>query len=708
MTYATGIMFAVRAAFVLVEAARTRRDKRLSRLTIDYTFPEIEETEPVYQAYRIYNSGSNWTAESQYGSILQSYADLFEEGPGGQGLLFRLDAPPERKTRVITDLLDIPATDEACAQIPWMCEQQTLQQWGSSDVDRGDRIRLILGLSNIALDFLGTYTHRLGLRPRAQTIVAGLTSSVSGQMAALLTDGDMSGAGQKLGQHVLETMLETSLDLAETQAHLFSDEKPVQAIVSAAFGPLKELNEANRGQQFFSGVRLQRLRQTLRGPVAVNVLQSLHDNRRELFDGDYPKKGTAAGIVTDAFVEGMITDLHEFNDIRKVFTPDFVTRVYPKVLTAVGEAPEAFIPGTGQASQLGREFLSGIAGAVETELLESDPQLAQSIIELGFGLAQRHAGLYLERTTQDLLAKAAHRAGQEEADPWTVTQIRIASHIATQIIGQAGDGRLNLSGFQDMTERSFLMELVGIVADNVAENPSMLVGGSANPELTNIARGVAEFVANEHSNLLTRADWRRVAGKATALAMANPGRLFGLDHIDSETSLAGTLVQRILVVAHESLTDAVQGGLPGSRPPNRVLFGGTLVAVLEETLDLAASHSQLLSDIRKQDALIEFVRRLNSLVADPERGFAAGEWLRAFRLYATEAITKGTIEISDDEIVSAIRDLGRGLLPSLGVDIPQFLNDGPVHSTSSQSSASTSLEDEEVYYQPISARDASG
>ncbi|MEO0882156.1 MAG: hypothetical protein AAFY34_05445 [Pseudomonadota bacterium] len=705
MTHVTGILFAVRAAFVLVDAARRRRHKRLARITIDYALPDIEQTSPAIQAYVIYNSDDNWDPDKPQGSILTQYEDLFFDAPGGQGKLFLPGVSPERKARLVSALLEIPDDDDALDDIPWMCEHHALRSWVDlGDTDRKDRMRLIFGLSNVALDFLGTQTHRLGLRPRAETIVAGLTGSVSGKMARMLTDDDLGSAGQTLGRHVLETMLESSLDLAESHAHLFSDEKPIQALVSAALGPLRDVNEANRGEQFFTGARLQRLRETLRGPVAVSVLQSLHDNRHDLFDGDYPEKESAAGIVTDAFLEGLISDVQDGGNIRDVFTPDFVARVYPKVLTAVGEAPEAFITGKGQAAALGRDYLSGLAQAVNLQAGAGGPQLAQSVIELGVNVARKHAGIYLEQTTEALLAEAAEKSGLEGRSPWSLVQIRIASHIANEIIGNAGGGRFGLDSLRDVTQRSFLMELVGILADEVAQTPSLLVGGTASPELTNIARGVAAFVASEHADLLTRQDWRRVTAKAASLAMANPGRLFDLETDSPETFLAVSLVQRILSAAHET-TSAVAAGQHPPRRPDQLLFGQTLVSAIEETLDLAVAHTRQLANPRSQDSLIDFMTRLNAMAGNPERGLSAGEWLTAFRWFGADAIASGGLDMSDAELVKIVETLGRGE----GARQPASVSAANGLPPGAAINGATAPEDiEEVYYRPAIVEDALG
>ena len=239
--------------------------------------------------------------------------------------------------------------------------------------------------------------------------------------------------------------------------------------------------------------------------------------------------------------------------------------------------------------------------------------------------------------------------------------------------------------------------MVGLVAEQVAATPGMILGEDVNPEVVNIARGVAAFIASDHASLVSRADWQRVSAHAISLAMSNPETLFSLNFDDPEDALAVNLIQQVLASAQGSLTAQAEGAAPLNRQPGQVLFGRTLADALMATLDVATSHARQLATEDGQTALQGFVEQLNQMAATgtPAR-LSSQDWLYAFRWFLSDVVAHGQASVSPEMIMGAIDTMRKGQASAPPIDPFEFDH------------IRTPSGDPEVYYQPISPQGAEG
>lgn len=696
MTGVTGVMFAVKAAFSILETAREMAESRASRFDVELAFRPLPDGNPLDVARRHLSKGDNWPANGPNSRILADYSDCILDR-GARGRIIDPEAPGERITALCQRLNATFSPTVSDAEIARFQGYETLQSWVDNDASRRDRARLILRMSGLALEFISSHTHRLGLRGQAQTIVGAISDSVAGHIernkSSIVETAFTKGAGARIA----EALLTTSLDIAETRPELFSDKESVQTLVSAAISPFRELNAANAGLDLNATQRLLKIRDVLRGPVATGVIQTMHTYRHDLFDGDYPERGSAAGIVTDALFEGLVEQTSTGGGIAGIFTPGFFVRTYPGVLQAVAASPEAFIRGKGQHIELGQEFLTGLMTSLQA--VESRPQIAQEIFRMGMDMTRRHARVFLvDEARAALSAELSERLGETDS-PWALVQIKLLSHIADGMISHFETKGFDPSILSRPSEQSFIMDLVGIVADQVSATPGMILGDDVNPEVVNIARGVAAFIANEHASLISRADWQRVSAHAISLAMANPETLFSLDASDPEDALAVALVQRVLSGAQTNLNAQAEGSAPLNRQSGQVLFGRTLADALIATLELATSHAKQLATDDGQLALTGFIGQLNQLaVSQGSNQLSSQDWIYAFRWFLSDVISSGQSNISSDMVMAAVETMRKGRAMQASDPTDPFDFDH----------INTPSGDPEVYYQPVSPQGAEG
>ena len=711
----SSITYIVRTAFIVKDFARRRVDAHNSSFSMSYDLPPlpiVPDDSPAGKVYLIYANDNNWEDGSPYYDVLSANRHLFTE-EGGQGRLFRTDADPEAKILLLSDILQIEQVEIADEDIKQSSAELTLATWASGEDPqrRSDIVRLALRLSEVALDFLQGRIDGGGLRPHAQMVVASVANGLKENITALLDDETYEGEGRRVAQLFLETVVQQSLHLAGSRPDLFTDEVPVQALITSVIHPLAELNRESRESDRvgFSLDRLQRLRETLRGPVPVSVLTAIKENKSQLFSEDILDQSRPLGIVTASFFNTLASDVSETADARRIFTPNFVSRIYSDVLTAVGEAPDAFVRGTGQAADYGRDILTAFTNALREHGLqgsENDASLAQSLVELGFDLTRKHAALYLEDRLKAEIGERFSVPPDGDRQLWSVVQMRIVAHIAGDIVSLVREGQVP-------NAQSTILDFVSIVADEVSSTPSLLLGSSASQEVTNITRGVAAFIASEHAALLSPADWKRVAATAVRLAIENPGRLFNLDEASPEKFLAVSLVQQFLSATHTSLV-AHGAGDVNNRRGGQILFGQTIVEALEGVLGMAASYARDLANPQNAQAFKEFLKKMADLAANPEGQLSAREWLGAIRWFGAEAISTGKFEFDDTRLVEIARQISLGQGPPSEVMALPEETDLNVATPGTRTLQTSDIDfksvasPEHVKYQPVSHKGAQG
>ncbi|MEO1554440.1 MAG: hypothetical protein AAFR82_10960, partial [Pseudomonadota bacterium] len=211
MTGVTGVMFAVKAAFNILETARNIAEARASRFDFDVVFTPLPAGNPLDLARQHLSKSENWGASSQHNHILADYADCILD-QGDFGRFIDPDAPDERQTQLCFALNAAFSATVAEAELKQFQSVHTLQRWVDNDAGRRDRARLILRMSGLALEFMSAHTHRLGLRGQAQTIVGAISDSIAAHIernkATIIDTAFTKGAGARIAEALLTTSLE--------------------------------------------------------------------------------------------------------------------------------------------------------------------------------------------------------------------------------------------------------------------------------------------------------------------------------------------------------------------------------------------------------------------------------------------------------------------------------------------------------------------
>ncbi len=674
-----GVLGLVKAAFILGRHLRAQavENRLLAPIRLER---QPVRCPPIDQFVRVHLSSDDlFGPQGAHPHVRERYADVLIFSERGEWrindtILFPDGSTATDPTRVerINELLNevVPIVRSA-GQDPDIPDENpyahyVIEKWKDEERDRKDRVDFLLSCCEAALSFLNYKTDALGLSERAERIVAAVVEGAQGYVAAnreqLVETAFTAGAPKRIA-NILVT---TALTVGAERPELVSRDENLQALVRAVMNPLRRLN-AEPGTADMNVVeRVERVREAMSGPVAVSVLETLHARRAELFGlGDKPDESEGpVGVITEALLHSLVSNTRAAGDIRAVFSPEFVARIYPAALEAVAAAPEAFVRGKGEGVELSQELLAGFSSALaQRRHVKDRPALARELFGVAMGLTRKHARSYLAQEASSRVAQwkadtLADASGPGGDRLWAVTTVDIVCKMADQMIESfAAHGAL--VALEDAVQLDFLAELVDDLFAVAIRTPGMILPSGASPEVVKIAEGVASLIASSETSLLTREGWRQVSRKALDLAMLNPHILFGMDVASAEDHLAVKLASRVLTAARESLLDE-NGEL--ARRPGHVLFGDTLVAVLEHTFELATANSSRLLEPEAQDALIGFIEQLDALMKrdngpDSPR-LSASDWLIVFKAFAREVVVSGQPEIPEERLLSVLSGIG--------------------------------------------------
>ncbi|MEO0815916.1 MAG: hypothetical protein AAFX86_01290 [Pseudomonadota bacterium] len=708
MLAATSILGVVRAVFGMSQSVREFIDTRAQLQDMVVLIPQVAPRNPEAVATALLSNEDFFGPQGVFSDIRPRYADVIDADEFS--FFISADADAGRRSDLIAEILGrlskadglwderfgpVPSDVRSDMNVRDQFFLHEIKNWDSADAARRDRNSILFSAIQLSFSVLSAGSHKLGVGPDAQGVVATLASSLNTYFDTRKDQFVETAFSAGMPKRMLDMFISTSLDMAATRPELFSEEQHVQSLVSAVAEPLRTLNVENSGQGMSTLQRFNSVRKTLRGPIAMGLLESLHENRRLFFD-NYPEKTEAAGAVTEALFQGVIDRAQASpDDIRQVFAPGFVRRSFPLVLQAVSESPEAFVRGKGQHVVGGQELLTSMMGALHTHLtVEKSPKLTQALFEMGMQITRKHARTFLvDEARQELAAwtssaQASNASVTGEAEPWAAVGIKIVTRIANGMISRFSDQGVSVNVLPLDADLDFLMEMVGIIADQAAQTPGMILPNDVNDEVVRIAEGVAAFIASEHASLLTRRDWKRVSAKATDLAMQNPGALFSLNANSPQEHLAVQLITQVLGTASASLKDQATGGL--AREGGRLMFGETLTRALMAVLDTAVSNARRLAEPQTLPALLNFIGTLNQMAADSSllggRSLTADDWVYAFRWFAADAIANPSEAIPPAKIADIVLNAERRALASDGPSGPEPETD-PVFSETSPPTA---------------------
>jgi len=702
MLAATSILSVVQAVFGMSASVRQFIDTRAQLQDMVVMIPQVAPRNPEAVATALLSNEDFFGPTGLFPNLRARYSDVIDADEFS--FFISTEGDPARRSELVAEILSllskpdglwderfgpVPSDVRADMNVRDQFYLHEIAKWDSADAARRDRNSIIFSAIQLSFSVLSAGSHKLGVGKDAQGVVATLASSLNTYFDTHREGFVENAFSAGMPRRMLDMFISTSLDMAATRPELFGEEQHVQNLVTAVAEPLRTLNMENTGQGLSVMQRVNAVRETLRGPVALGLLETLHENRALFFD-DYPEKSSAAGVVTEALFQGVIDQAQATpDDIRKVFAPGFVRRSYPLVLRAVADAPEAFIRGRDQHVLGGQELLASMMNALHQHLTVSrDPKLAQSIFEMGMKVTRKHARTFLVDEARSGLAewqagaRSSNALSTGETEPWAAVGIRIVTRIADGMIARFSEHGLSGQVIPGEADLDFLLEVVGIIADQAAQTPGMILPDDVNDEVVRIAEGVAAFIASEHASLLTRQDWKRVSARAADLAMRNPGALFSLDASDPREHLAVELVTQVLGAASASLQDQASGRL--QRDGGRLMFGETLARALMAVLDTAVANAWLLTRPQTVPALVEFVGTLNRMSQDSPalegRRLSADDWIYAFRWFASEVIAHPDQPVPEATIARIVMEAERkalsangkssGEAPSNGLDAP--------------------------------------
>jgi hypothetical protein len=408
---------------------------------------------------------------------------------------------------------------------------------------------------------------------------------------------------------------------------------------------------------------LNQVRACLRGPVARGVLQTLSDRQLEFLGSEFGEN-TAAGAVTQQILGAALAIEADDFDIRRAFSPSGLTLVYTAALDAAATHPELFVSGEGEGAIVRQDLLRGVAGAMKVAPFpfraadgETDAarMLGNSLAHVAIDVAVAHASRLL----------MAEHAGE---DPWNIVSRQIIQEIMTgfnEAVGGLVDARTSAGAaaqpgnpFLRLFNQDQAISIVRLIATQAAATPQMLTGNSAKPEVREIAKAVATFLADPETRLASSQDWMLVVAVAVEEAAKNPDTLIARvagPHAACENYLAVHVVRILLASASSALRASADA--PSGRQRGVVLFGETLREALIATLRVTADNAAVLAQgPRHLELLQEFLDQLQQFT-QAQGGLGAGEWLWLYKRFVAHVIVLGdTQPIGPDQLRAALEN----------------------------------------------------
>jgi hypothetical protein len=498
----------------------------------------------------------------------------------------------------------------------------TLKQWLDGSEPPGPFARVGLALAEISLEYVGTKPSLFGVGSNGERLIA----AVALNLGTLLPDPDIVGHWQTpFAERATAIFFRASLQALQDNVDAVVDEEHLTALATGVITPLNAMMaEAGPGDL----PSLLVVRDTIFGPVAKAAATAVAANQRAFFGGDFAAD-KAIGALTRSVLEAAASD-----DIRTVFGRDGLVRIYSAMMTVVADRPDLFIKGQGDEIGLARDLLGDLAGVLK----DGSPFDA--------GTADEFAVAALEVLATYLPRKFA------QGRPWEA----VASSVAVSFVNglKTGVAAGTENPFRTLLTRKHTIDVTRIILAQIAQTPRMVVGDDVNPEIANIAAGVARMLSAPGADLLSQDQWKDVISAALSQAAKNPATLFAINAGASpESHLAVKLVGDLLEAAAGHMADS------GGRRLGVLLFGETLAGALTTTLESATSNIALARTDEWRAETVKLARLLDQLAGDPASGIGAREWLWLYRHYIGFVIETGKLpEMGRDKVLALLRDRG--------------------------------------------------
>lgn len=617
------------------EARETYKEYILRGETLSYFAPDFSSEVLTGKDARV------WAAEYiRTRTSSRYYEELFVEEHGAPQPRFPVDAPEWdraieavcREKGLFTPKEIPPGGLPVSVHSPVIV--LTHHEWMKNQASPWARFGITV--ADIALDFVSQEPELLGpngigLGKDARRVANALLPNLAQALRPELYRGGEKGVGEFLGEALFQSALETiveSPDLVTTQEHW-------QPIVEAAVGSVNTQVQQtlSAGETLFARDRVAAF---VQGPFVQSVVKAVDNNSDALLKGSF-KDNRFLGQVSRTLLGHLAELTPEDARLQEYFSPRGAALIFDSALQTLADRPDLVIRGEGEGVERSRQFLTTVMTMVQSAPRPFNTRDVATDIGLAvLDIAQDYA-----------LAQVMADPGD---DDWDVVMADLAQNMIGEIFAGFSDAiawRGDMPSESRLLERIFsrpqAISLIKMIAGHIAATPGLVVGQGGSPEVRNIARGIASFIADDSNNLLSGVQWRQVISLSLELAAKNPGALFDIDTEGNQgNSIAVAVIGDLLNLAN---TQIVPGG--PVRRPGLILVGETLQQTIESTLQAASALA--LKGLNAEEgsatheAVRDFAARLLQLAQGDATGvsLSAADWVDIYRTFIAEVMEKG-------------------------------------------------------------------
>lgn len=491
-----------------------------------------------------------------------------------------------------------------------------IQQWADGKGPVGPVGRMVLSITDVALEFVGANPSLLEIGGNGEKLVGAFAANLSEMIP---DDAENLGAKSQLAERFVGIMLRAGLKTLNDQPAWVVRTTDLQQLVKNTLPPLiaalpEKLSEQSQWRD---------VTDALLGPVVSAAMATVAANPSAFFGPAFdPHK--AIGALTQALLQEAGQ-----TGLKQQFTETGLVALYTAALDVAVERPELFIgrPGT-STEHLATDLFSKVAGT-----LKSTPPPFNT--DLGAELAVA-------------VLDAIKDNGLSFLDPSAPWESAVGA-MALQVVDGLKVGLTDPAsgGIKSVFTQRQLLEFARIFLAQAAKTPGMIAGG--NTELQAIVGGVAAAMGQDKNLLLTPDDWLAIAAVAAEEAAANPERLFSASA--PALSIGAALLTDLLSVATAEFVAGRKGG--------GVLFGATLRDAMVFLLRTAVGKVKAATD--NQATLKDLAKRLSDFVRSHANRYGSKEWLVLYR-HLLPGVLLGTAigALTAKRVNTILKGAGRG------------------------------------------------
>lgn len=532
------------------------------------------------------------------GAVYAEYWDQSENAPLD-------DAAVDALYRHLTEDINPPSPAETDKKQMAM-GAITVAQWREGAGPDSPYKLIAITIVDIGMAYVGANPQAVGLSGNGGKLIAG----VAARLSEIIPD-DMDGFETKkiFGERLIAIVLRAGLDSFSENINEIVNETHLQEFIVEGLKPVI----ASMPDDLETQYKWKSTVEALSGPAFGAALGIMAKNPSAFFGRKF-ETGKAAG----AIVEKVLTNAAD-NSLDEILSPSGVEEIVRSAITVVAENPALFIKGDGATREFKRDVLANVATTIKNAPYPFKGDLGASI-----------AASAMEALKDNAVAL------MDVDDDWD----EVVTAAVDMVIDGFKAGILNgdEKALEKILTREQIKEIGRVFLQQVATNPSMVVGktgGAARTkELRNVVASVASAMAKDKELLLSGDDWMVIAGVAAEEVARNPGALVGLDEENPADAVLSGLLTTVLSTAGAGLSKA-------ARQPGRVEFGATLREIMTMSIRAASINLESAAKQTTRDqvkALIEWIKKQN---ADNAKKLSSKEWLWLYKQLLPDVLEAG-------------------------------------------------------------------